>query len=587
MNKFKEKLALVPTKPGSYQMKNKDGIIIYVGKAKNLQRRLRSYFTRTVTGKTKLLVDDIADFEYIVTSSELESLILEITLIKKYNPKYNILLKDDKSYPYIELTKEKYPKLKVVRNVKRKKDKNFLFGPYPNVYAARRTVNMINRLYPLRKCDKLKKDLCLYYHINECLGYCKYDIDKETIANMTKEIVSFLRGDYKHIEEKITKEMNLASEKLNYEKALELKEMLDDVKITLNKQKIDLNNNYNFDLINYYKDKNYLSIQIFFVRNGLLVGRHEDIVQTLDNVEEDIIEYIIKFYDKNNILPNKILICDDVYKDLLEKYLNIEVFVPKKGKLKSLIDLALENAKQKLESEEETLSKNDEARKKAIDELKELLHLDKVSRMESFDNSHLFGTFYVGGMVVFDDFLPLKDEYRKYKISTDVRDDTKAMKEVLYRRYYKVLMENLEKPDLIVLDGGHAQIKICKEIITGLGLNIPIIGLVKDKKHRTSQIMNQDYEILPVSKESNLFLFFTRIQDEVHRYAISYHRNIKSKGALSSLLDLVPGIGEVKRKELLRKFGSLKKIKEASLEELEQVLNKDVAQNLFSYLKDM
>ena len=587
MNKFKEKLALVPTKPGSYQMKNKDGIIIYVGKAKNLQRRLRSYFTRTVTGKTKLLVDDIADFEYIVTSSELESLILEITLIKKYNPKYNILLKDDKSYPYIELTKEKYPKLKVVRNVKRKKDKNFLFGPYPNVYAARRTVSMINRLYPLRKCDKLKKDLCLYYHINECLGYCKYNIDEETISNMTKEIVSFLRGDYKHIEEKIIKEMNIASEKLNYEKALELKEMLDDIKITLNKQKIDLNNNYNFDLINYYKDKNYLSIQIFFVRNGLLVGRHEDIVQTLDNVEEDIIEYIIKFYDKNNILPNKILICDDVYKELLEKYLNIEVFVPKKGKLKSLIDLAMENAKQKLESEEETLSKNDEARKKAIDELKELLHLEKVSRMESFDNSHLFGTFYVGGMVVFDDFLPLKDEYRKYKISTDVRDDTKAMKEVLYRRYYKVLMENLEKPDLIVLDGGRAQIKICKEIINGLGLNIPIVGLVKDKKHRTSQIMNQDYEILPVSKESNLFLFFTRIQDEVHRYAISYHRNIKSKGALSSLLDLVPGIGEVKRKELLKKFGSLKKIKEASLEELEQVLNKEVAQNLFSYLKDM
>lgn len=587
MNKFKEKLALVPTKPGSYQMKNKDGIIIYVGKAKNLQRRLRSYFTRTVTGKTKLLVDDIADFEYIVTSSELESLILEITLIKKYNPKYNILLKDDKSYPYIELTKEKYPKLKVVRNVKRKKDKNFLFGPYPNVYAARRTVSMINRLYPLRKCDKLKKDLCLYYHINECLGYCKYNIDEETISNMTKEIVSFLRGDYKHIEEKIIKEMNIASEKLNYEKALELKEMLDDIKITLNKQKIDLNNNYNFDLINYYKDKNYLSIQIFFVRNGLLVGRHEDIVQTLDNVEEDIIEYIIKFYDKNNILPNKILICDDVYKELLEKYLNIEVFVPKKGKLKSLIDLAMENAKQKLESEEETLSKNDEARKKAIDELKELLHLEKVSRMESFDNSHLFGTFYVGGMVVFDDFLPLKDEYRKYKISTDVRDDTKAMKEVLYRRYYKVLMGNLEKPDLIVLDGGRAQIKICKEIINGLGLNIPIVGLVKDKKHRTSQIMNQDYEILPVSKESNLFLFFTRIQDEVHRYAISYHRNIKSKGALSSLLDLVPGIGEVKRKELLKKFGSLKKIKEASLEELEQVLNKEVARNLFSYLKNM
>lgn len=587
MKNFKEKLALVPTKPGSYQMKNKDGIIIYVGKAKNLQRRLRSYFTRTVTGKTKLLVDDIDDFEYIVTSSELESLILEITLIKKYNPKYNILLKDDKSYPYIELTKEKYPRLKVVRNVKRKKDKNHLYGPYPNVYAARRTVNMINRLYPLRKCDSLKKDLCLYYHINECLGYCKKNVDDETNTNMTKEIISFLKGDSKHIEEKIKKEMDIASEKLNYEKALELKEMLNDIKITLNKQKIDLNNNYNFDLINYYKDKNYLSIQIFFVRNGLLVGRHEDIVQSIDNEEDDIIEYIIKFYDKNNVLPNKILICSDIYKDLLEKYLNVSVFVPKRGKLKSLLDLALENAKEKLESEEETLSKNDNARIEAINELKNLLHLDKVSRMESFDNSHLFGTFYVGGMVVFNDFLPLKDEYRKYKISTEVHDDTKAMKEVLYRRYYKVLMENLEKPDLIVLDGGHAQITICKEIVESLGLNIPIIGLVKDKKHRTSQIMNQNYEILPVPKDSNLFLFFTKIQDEVHRYAISYHRNIKSKGALSSLLDLVPGVGEVKKRELLKRFGSLKKIKEASIEELEQVVNKDVAERLFSYLKDM
>ena len=585
MKNFKEKLALVPTKPGSYQMKNKDGVIIYVGKAKNLQRRLRSYFTRTVTGKTKMLVEDIDDFEYIVTSSELESLILEITLIKKYDPKYNILLKDDKTYPYIELTKEKYPRLKVIRNVKRKKNKNHLYGPYPNVYAARRTVDMLNRLYPLRKCENLKKDLCLYYHIHECLGYCKLEVNNEKINKMIKEVTNFLKGDSKAVINKITTDMNKASESLNYEKAKELKEMLNDINITLNKQKIDLNNNYNFDLINYYHDKNYLSMQIFFVRGGLLVGRHEDIVNFLS--EEEILEYIIKFYEKRTLLPKEILISDEINKNLLEDYFKIKVSTPKRGKLFSLLKLAKENAKEKLISEEETLKRNDKLRLNAINELKDLLKLEKVSRMESFDNSHLFGTFYVGGMVVFDDFLPLKDEYRKYKLALNVCDDLAAMKEVLYRRYYKVLMENLEKPDLIVLDGGKTQITVCKEIINNLGLNIPIIGLVKNKSHKTNQIMDQNYNILSVKKDSNLFLFLTRIQDEVHRYAITYHRNIKSKGALSSALDMIPGIGEVKRKELLKKFGSLKKMKEATLEELEQILNKDVAKNLFSYLKEM
>ena len=307
MKDFKEKLALVPTKPGSYQMKNKDGIIIYVGKAKNLQRRLRSYFTRTVTGKTRMLVDEIDDFEYIVTSSELESLILEITLIKKYDPKYNILLRDDKTYPYIELTKEKFPRLKVVRNVKRKKNQNYLYGPYPNVHAARRTVDMLNRLYPLRKCDKLKKEVCLYYHIHECLGYCQKEIDEKEINSMKEEIVSFLKGNASGVISKITEEMNKASEKLNFERAKELKDMLDDINITLNKQKIDLNDNYNFDLFNYYQDKNYLSVQLFFVRNGLLIGRHEEIISSL-NSEEEIIEYIIKFYEKNPILPKQLLI---------------------------------------------------------------------------------------------------------------------------------------------------------------------------------------------------------------------------------------------------------------------------------------
>ena len=585
MKDFREKLALVPTKPGSYQMKNKDGVVIYVGKAKNLKNRLKSYFTGTVTGKTRMLVEDIDDFEYIVTSSELESLILEITLIKKYDPKYNILLKDDKSYPYIELTNEKYPSLKVVRNVKRKKNKNYLYGPYPNVAAARKTVNIINRIYPLRKCERLQKDVCLYYHIGECLGYCKKEVDPKNIEEMKKEIIAFLKGDSSIVSKKIEEEMVKASEAMNYERALELKTMLDDIDTTLKKQKIDLNNNYNFDLVNYYFDNNYLSVELFFIREGLLFGRHNEIFQTMDPLN-DVIEYLIKFYDKS-ILPKELLIPNELDEELISNYFSIKVTKPVRGKLKSLIDLAKENAEEQMDLQEETLKKDDEVRMKSLNELARLLGKEKVSRMEAFDNSHLFGTFYVGGMVVFDDFLPVKDEYRKFKIQSDVKDDLSAMREVLYRRYYKVLMENLKRPDVIVMDGGKLQISIAKEIIDSLGLNISIIGLVKDNNHKTSYIMNDNYEILDVEKDSKLFLFLTRIQEEVHRYAISYHRNIKAKGALSSMLDVVPGIGEVRKKELLKKFGSLKKMKEATIEELASVVGEEVSEKLFSYLKEI
>ncbi len=587
MKDFREKLALVPTKPGSYQMKNKDGVIIYVGKAKNLKNRLKSYFTGTVTGKTKMLVEDIDDFEYIVTSSELESLILEITLIKKYDPKYNIMLTDDKTYPYIELTKEKYPRLRVVRNVKRRRNLNYLYGPYPNVTAARKTVNMLNRLYPLRKCEHLKKELCLYYHIHECLGYCVKEVDPKTIGEMSKEIVAFLKGDSRFIREKINKEMLEASEAMNYEKALELKTMLEDIDITLRRQKIDLNNNYNFDLVNYYVDKNYLSIQVFFIRNGLLVGRNKDIISSDLDIYEQVVEYIIKFYEKHTVLPHELLVPEDIDGKLLEEYLKVKVTSPKKGKLKKLLDLAKDNAKDVLEAEEEMLKKNDDLRLAAIEELKKLLGTDKVSRMEAFDNSHLFGTFYVGGMVVYEDFLPLKDEYRKYKISSEVKDDLGAMKEVIYRRYYKVLMENLTPPDVIVMDGGFNQVKITVDIIRSLGLNIRVIGLVKNDKHKTSSIIDEEGRVLNVKSDSNLFLFFSKIQEEVHRFAITYHRNIKAKGALSSLLDMVPGIGEVRKKELLKRFGSLKKMKEASLEELSEVVSADVAALLFDYLKEI
>lgn len=584
---IKEKLKLVPSLPGSYQMKNKDGVIIYVGKAKNLHNRVKSYFTGTVTGKTAMLVNDIVDFEYIVTSSELESLILEITLIKKYDPKYNILLKDDKSYPYIELTNEKYPRLRIVRNINRKKHKSRLFGPYPNVTAARKTVNMLNRIYPLRKCENLKKEVCLYYHIGECLGYCMNQVDLDEQANMIEEITSFLKGNSSFLVSKLQQEMQKASDNLNFEKAIELKEMLKDIDITLTKQKIDLNKNYNFDVFGYYQDNNYLSIVTFYIREGLLFGKHSDIFTTVDEVEENMIRYVIEFYDKNNLLPKEIVVPNTIDKDLLGNYLKVKVSSPSRGDIKKLIDLACDNAKILLEEKYETIKTDEENRLSAQEELKQILDLSKLERIEAFDNSHLFGTFYVGGMVVFDNFLPNKNEYRKFKISTDIKDDLSAMKEVIYRRYYKVLMEEVKKPDLILVDGGELQVEAAKEIIDSLHLSIPICGLKKNDKHKTSVLINEKLETIEMDKDSNLFLFLNRIQEEVHNYAISYHRNIKQKGTLSSLLDLAPGIGEVRKKELLKKFGSLKKLKEASLEELETVLTHDVALKFMDYLKEI
>ena len=584
---IKEKLKLVPSLPGSYQMKNKDGIIIYVGKAKNLHNRVKSYFTGTVTGKTAMLVNDIVDFEYIVTSSELESLILEITLIKKYDPKYNILLKDDKSYPYIELTNEKYPRLRIVRNINRKKHKSRLFGPYPNVTAARKTVNMLNRIYPLRKCENLKKEVCLYYHIGECLGYCMNQVDLDKQNSMIEEITSFLKGNSSLLVSKLQQEMQKASDNLNFEKALELKEMLKDIDITLTRQKIDLNKNYNFDVFGYYQDNNYLSIVTFYIREGLLFGKHSDIFTTIDEVEENMMRYVIEFYDKNNLLPKEIIVPSNIDKDLLSDYLKVKVSSPSRGDIKKLIDLACDNAKILLEEKYETIKTDEENRLNAQEELKEILGLTKLERIEAFDNSHLFGTFYVGGMVVFDNFLPNKNEYRKFKISTDIKDDLSAMREVIYRRYYKVLMEEVTKPDLILVDGGELQVEVTKEIIDSLNLSIPICGLKKNDKHKTSVLINEKLETIEMDKDSNLFLFLNRIQEEVHNYAISYHRNIKQKGTLSSLLDLAPGIGEVRKKELLKKFGSLKKLKEASLEELETVLTHDVALKFMEYLKDI
>ena len=585
INKFKEKLSLVPELPGSYQMKDKDGIIIYVGKAKNLKRRLKSYFTRTVTGKTKVMVSNIDDFEYIVTTSELESLILEITLIKKYNPKYNVLLKDDKSYPYIEFITNPYPLLKISRNPKLKKNKNNLYGPFPNVGSAKRCVNMLNRIYPLRKCEKLKKQVCLYYHLGECLGYCEKNVDQDKLSQMIKEIKSFLNGDSEFLIERLHKKMNNASNSLNFEKALEYKQMIDDINITLKNQIIILNRDYNFDLFNCYQSNNYISITTFFIRSGTLFGREKKIINTLSDKEDALLEYIIKFYEKN-IIPKEIIVPSFMDINLLANYLNTKVETREKGDIKKLIDLAEENSKIYLEEKEQTLTNNENKRMEAINDLKKLLKVDNVSRMESFDNSHLFGTYYVGGMVVFEDFVPKKDEYRKFKVESSVKDDLSAMKEVVYRRYYRLMMENAKLPDLIVVDGGELQVSVVKEIIDSLNLPINIIGLKKDDHHKTNSIIDKDLNTINIDSHSNLFLYLANIQEEVHRYAITYHRTIKNKGMLSSMLEMVPGIGDSRRKALLKEFSSLKKIKEASIEDLEKILPHDVAESLYNYFKE-
>ena len=580
-----DKLKLVPHKPGCYLMKNKDGVIIYVGKAKDLKNRLNSYFHSSHTGKTARLVSEIADFDYIVVSSETESLILEINLIKKHDPKYNILLRDDKSYPYIELTEDKVPRLLVVRNVHRKKKKTRLFGPYPNVYAARKVVNLLNRLYPLRKCRIYQKRPCLYFHIGQCLGYCTHNVPIEKVDNMVKDIVSFLKGNHEIVTNKLKEEINKESEALHFEKALELKNLLDDINVVLVKQKIEVNDNIDRDIFGYYSDNNYLSVFIFFIRGSKIAGHHHQIIPLIDSEGEEMTRYIAKFYDKA-LVPKELLVPDIVDADLLTDYFKVKIKVPEKGVKKKLVDMASDNAKKQLEDEYDLVIKNEEKAIEANDELRKVLGLDKLDRIELFDNAHLFGTYNVSGMVVFTLGMPAKNEYRKFKISVDKNDDYGTMREVIYRRYFRLLKDNLIRPDLIIVDGGIGQMNVAKEVLDDLGMNINLVGLKKDDKHSTSALVTFDGEI-PIEKRSNLFHYLERMQDEVHNFTISYHKQIRSKGLYASILDDVPGIGKERKKELLKKYRTVENLREQSVEELASILPHKVAQELKNILVNM
>ena len=584
---FKDKLSLIPHLPGSYQMKNSDGVIIYVGKAKDLKKRVNSYFNRPQTGKTAKMVSEIADFSYIVASSELEAFLLEFNLIKQYDPKYNILLKDDKSYPYIEYISKPYPKLQVSRYLNiRKKDKKMLFGPYPNAYAARKIVSLINRLYPLKKCDTMPKKVCLYYHIGECLGYCERHVDKEKLQVMENEILSFLRGNADVLKNKILEKINMYSEQLNFEMALELKKELNYISIILDKQKMELHDYVNRDIIGYYFNKGYLSIQILFLRNGRMVGGHTDIFPVVSTLEDELDTYIMNFYSRHEV-PKEILCPKEVNTEILSEITSSSFLVPIKGKKKKLVDMAQENAKINLENELEIIVRDEEKTEKANDELRDILGLKKLDRIDLFDNSNLFGSFTVSCMVVFKNGRPAKKEYRKYKISLDKNDDYHTMQEVIYRRYYRALVDKTELPDLIIVDGGINQMNACMEILNSLNLSIRVCGLRKNDKHRTNDLIDSvGYKTVEIDKSSPVFHYLTRMQDEVHRYTISYHRTIRSKGAISSVLDNIEGIGTKRKKELIKTFGSISKIENASIEELSKIIPEATAIRLQEYLKE-
>lgn len=585
--KFTKELREVPKKSGCYLMYNSDNVVIYVGKAKILFNRLKSYFTGRVTGKTKKLVSEIDHFEYIVTNSETEAFILEINLIKKYDPKYNILLRDDKSYPYIELTSDKYPRLIVKREININKKSSHLFGPYPNVYAARRLVNLLNRLYPLKKCDTMPKKVCLYYHIGECLGYCEHkDID---ITPMKNEILSILNGNDTLLINKINEKIKINSDNLNYEVCKELVEELGYIKEVFKNQSIvELDDNINRDVINYYYENSYLSIVIFFIRNGKLVGNNYKIIPIINDIKDTLEYYISTFYSKSNIAPKEIIMPEIIDIEMMSNVLNTKVITVKRGPKKKLFDMAYNNAKEQYDKEIRLIYNNEKLTTDANEELRNLLHLDKLHIIEAFDNSNLFGTFSVSGMVSFIDGVPSKKNYRKFKLTFDKNDDVASMKEVIYRRYFRVLKDKLVIPDLIIVDGGNNQINACKEILESLNLNIKVIGVKKDNHHSPESIVDGDtYEMIKIDKSSNVFRLLSRIDEEVHRFTINYHKEIRSKGSISSVLDNINGLGDKRKKALIKKYGSVTKMKEATTYELSEIIPLKVAEELHEYLESM
>ena len=569
-NLIKSKLELLPTSPGCYIHKDKNGTIIYVGKAKNLRNRVRSYFRGSHDTKTEALVSEIVDFEFIVTESNIEALLLEINLIKENKPKYNIMLKDDKSYPFIKITNERYPRLIITRQVK--KDGGLYFGPYPDVGAANEIKRLLDRIFPFRKCTNPPSKVCFYYHIGQCMAHTVCRKDEAYFKAMSQEVSDFLKGQDDKIIDELKSKMALAAQSMEFERAAEYRDLIQAIGTLRTKQRVMAKDLQNRDVFGYYVDKGWMCVQVFFVRQGKLIERDVNLFPYYNDPDEDFLTYVGQFYqEKSHLVPNEILIPQDIDEEAVKALVDTKILKPQRGEKKQLVNLAIKNARVSLEQKFNLLEKSVEKTQGAIENLGRLLQIPTPVRIESFDNSNIMGTSPVSAMVVFVNGKPSKKDYRKYKIKTVVGpDDYASMREVIRRRYGRVQRDGLTPPDLIVIDGGQGQVNIAKQVIQEeLGLDIPIAGLQKNDKHQTHELLFGDpLEVVELSRNSQEFFLLQRIQDEVHRFAITFHRQLRSKNSFSSQLDGIEGLGSKRKQNLMKYFKSLTKIKEASVDEI-------------------
>lgn len=572
-NLIKSKLELLPTSPGCYIHKDKNGTIIYVGKAKNLRNRVRSYFRGSHDTKTEALVSEIVDFEFIVTESNIEALLLEINLIKENKPKYNIMLKDDKSYPFIKITNERYPRLIITRQVK--KDGGLYFGPYPDVGAANEIKRLLDRIFPFRKCTNPPSKVCFYYHIGQCMAHTICKKDEAYFKSMAQEVSDFLKGQDDKIIDDLKGKMATAAQAMEFERAAEYRDLIQAIGTLRTKQRVMAKDLQNRDVFGYYVDKGWMCVQVFFVRQGKLIERDVNLFPYYNDPDEDFLTYVGQFYqEKSHLVPNEVLIPQDIDEEAVKALVDTKILKPQRGEKKQLVNLAIKNARVSLEQKFNLLEKSVEKTQRAIENLGRLLQIPTPVRIESFDNSNIMGTSPVSAMVVFVNGKPSKKDYRKYKIKTVVGpDDYASMREVIRRRYGRVQREALTSPDLIVIDGGQGQVNIAKQVIQEeLGLDIPIAGLQKNDKHQTHELLfGNPLEVVELSRNSQEFFLLQRIQDEVHRFAITFHRQLRSKNSFSSQLDGIEGLGPKRKQNIMKHFKSLTKIKEASVDEIVEV----------------
>ena len=585
---IENKLKLLPDLPGCYMMKDINSRIIYVGKAKNLKNRVRSYFKSSHEGKTAKLVSEIRDFETIITSTDKEAFLLEINLNKKHKPYYNIKLKRGTGYPYIKITHEKDPQLKIVSQVK--KDGGYYFGPYPNVYAATETLQLLQKVYPLRRCNGYQKRPCLYYHMGQCLGACFKEVPQSEYEKQIKKIKSFLNGNVSKIKKELEQKMETASENLEFERAAEIRDQIHYVEMTVEKQKIISNDNTPRDLFAFYMNKGWLSLQIFSIRQARLMKREKRLFPCIDTPEAELESFILQFYNqKNRILPKEILVPSGMDKETLSEILGIPVKTPQRGQKRDLLEMAQKNAKLVLEEKFRLLELDERKTTGAMNEITDALGLPNGHRIEAFDHSHLQGEDLVSAMVCFIDGRPEKTEYRKYKLkNVDHADEAASTREVIYRRYSRLLKEKANLPDLILMDGASIQINAAVDVLHNqLGIDIPVAGMVKNDRHKTADLMMENDEKIGLDPKSEGFYLLQRIQDEVHRFAITFHRQVRSKNSLASRLERIQGVGPKTRIKLLRNYGSLKNISAASVEDLESLgISKKVAQTIKLSLKN-